>query len=231
MTALTRRAALAILVTTISSPAFADHPGENLDARMFEMEPYFQAIDAAQAPGFELQDSEGNPVRLSDFSDKVVILHFIYANCPDVCPLHSQKIAAIQASINDGSMKDLVQFISITTDPVNDTPDVLRDYADRHGFDQSNWVILTKQPDQAEDTTRLLARDFGLEFTMTADSDMMMHGAVTHVLDIGGRFAAKFHGMEFKNVNLILYVSELINNAQHRRRELSWWDRLTGVFQ
>ena len=110
-------------------------------------------------------------------------------------------------------------------------PDVLRDYADRHGFDQSNWVILTKQPDQAEDTTRLLARDFGLEFTMTADSDMMMHGAVTHVLDIGGRFAAKFHGMEFKNVNLILYVSELINNAQHRRREPSWWDRLTGVFQ
>ncbi|MEO9764804.1 MAG: SCO family protein [Qipengyuania citrea] len=218
-------------MTTISSPAFADHPGENLDARMFEMEPYFQAIDAAQAPGFELQDSEGNPVRLSDFSDKVVILHFIYANCPDVCPLHSQKIAAIQASINDGPMKDLVQFISITTDPVNDTPDVLRDYADRHGFDQSNWVILTKQPDQAEDTTRLLARDFGLEFTMTADSDMMMHGAVTHVLDIGGRFAAKFHGMEFKNVNLILYVSELINNAQHRRRELSWWDRLTGVFQ
>ncbi|MGB7319987.1 MAG: hypothetical protein WA822_00600 [Albidovulum sp.] len=66
---------------------------------------------------------------------------------------------------------------------------------------------------------------------MTADSDMMMHGAVTHVVDIGGRFAAKFHGMDFKNVNLILYVSELINNAQHRRREPNWWDRLTGVFQ
>ncbi|SDF39040.1 protein SCO1/2 [Salipiger thiooxidans] len=198
---------------------------------MFEMEPYFQAIDAAQAPSFELQDPEGNPVRLSDFGDKVVILHFIYANCPDVCPLHSQKIAAIQASINDGSMKDLVQFISITTDPVNDTPDVLRDYADRHGLDPSNWVILTTQPDQSDDATRLLARDYGLEFTMTADSDMMMHGAVTHVVDIGGRFAAKFHGMNFKNVNLILYVSELINNAQHRRREPSLWDRLTGVSQ
>lgn len=198
---------------------------------MFEMEPYFQAIDAAQAPGFKLQDSEGNTVRLSDFGDKVVILHFIYANCPDVCPLHSQKIAAIQASINDGSMKDLVQFISITTDPVNDTPDVLRDYSDRHGLDPSNWVILTKRPDQTENATRVLARDYGLEFTMTADSDMMMHGAVTHVVDIGGRFAAKFHGMDFKNVNLILYVSELTNNAQHRRREPSWWDRLTSVFQ
>ena len=227
---LTRRAALAILATTISSPAFANHPGENLDARMFEMEPYFQAIDAAQASDFELRDSEGNTVRLSDFGDKVVILHFIYANCPDICPLHSQKIGAIQASINDGPMKDLVQFISITTDPVNDTPDLLRDYADRHGLDTSNWVILTKQPHQSDDVTRLLAREYGMEFTMTADSDMMMHGAVTHVVDIGGRFAAKFHGMDFKNVNLILYVSELINNDQHRRREPSWWDQLRGGF-
>ena len=191
---LTRRAALAILATTISSPAFANHPGENLDARMFEMEPYFQAIDAAQASDFELRDSEGNTVRLSDFGDKVVILHFIYANCPDICPLHSQKIGAIQASINDGPMKDLVQFISITTDPVNDTPDLLRDYADRHGLDTSNWVILTKQPHQSDDVTRLLAREYGMEFTMTADS-------------------------------------ELINNDQHRRREPSWWDQLTGVFQ
>jgi protein SCO1/2 len=128
-------------------------------------------------------------------------------------------------------MKDLVQFISITTDPVNDTPHVLRDYADRHGLDPTNWVILTKRPDQATDATRLLARYYGLEFTKTADSDMMMHGAVTHVVDIGGRSAAKVHGMEFKNVNLILYVSELINNAQHRRQEPSWWDRLTEVFQ
>ena len=228
---LTRRAALATFAATISFPASADHPGENLDARMFEMEPYFQAIDAAQAPDFELQDAEGNPVRLADFSEKVVILHFIYANCPDICPLHAEKIAAVQASINDGPMSDLVQFISITTDPVNDTPDVLRDYADRHGLDPTNWVILTKRPDQADDATRLVARDYGLEFTMTADSDMMMHGAVTHVVDIGGRFAAKFHGMDFKNVNLILYVSELINNAQHRRRERGWWDRLTGALQ
>ena len=135
---------------------------------MFEMEPYFQAIDAAQAADFELQDSEGYPVRLSDFSDKVVILHFIYANCLDICPLHAEKIAAVQASINDGPMKDLVQFISITTDPVNDTPDVLRDYADQHGLDPSNWVILTKRPDQSDDATRLLARKYGLEFTIDA---------------------------------------------------------------
>lgn len=194
-------------------------------------ETYFQAIDAAHAPAFELLNAEASIVRLSDFSDKIVILHFIYANCPDICPLHTAKIAAVQASINDGPIKELVQFISITTDPANDTPDVLREYGERHGLDPSNWVILTNRPNQADDATRLLARDYGLEFTMIADSDMMMHGAVTHVVDIGGRFAAKFHGMDFNNLNLILYVSELINNAQRRRREPSWWDRLKGALQ
>lgn len=223
--------ALASLAAILSDPALANHPGETLDARMTEMEEYFQIIDAAEAPPFELQDAKGNIVRLSDFSDKVVVLNFIYASCPDVCPLHSEKIAAIQASINDGPMKDRLQFVSVTTDPVNDTPDVLRDYADLHGLDPANWVLLTRTADQPDDATRLLARDYGLEFTMTGDNDMMMHGAVTHVIDIGGRFAGKFHGMKFRNVNLILYVSELLNNAQHRRRETGWWDRLTGAFR
>ncbi|WP_237066136.1 SCO family protein [Loktanella sp. M215] len=230
MNTLTRRAALAALTAAASTPALANHPGENLDARMMEMEQYFQIIDAA-APPFALQDADGKPVSLSDFDDKIVVLNFIYASCPDVCPLHSEKIAAIQASINDGPMKDRVQFITITTDPVNDTPDILRDYADLHGLDTSNWVILTKTPDQPDDATRRLAKDYGLEFTMTAEMGTMVHGAVTHVIDTGGRLAGKFHGMEFSKVNLILYVSELISNGQHRQRESGWWDRVSGIFQ
>jgi protein SCO1 len=226
---LTRRSVLAMLAATIATGAFADHPGEKLDSRMMGMEDYFQIIDAPSAPDFELHDAAGNLVRLSDYSDKVVVLSFVFASCPDICPLHSQKIAAIQSTSNDGPMKDLVQFISITTDPVNDTPDILRGYADVHGLDPVNWIMLTKTPDQPDDATRQLARDYGLEFTMTADSDMMMHAAVTHVVDIGGRFAGKFHGMTFDNVNLILYVSELINNAQQKDRKPGWWDWLTGV--
>ena len=230
MTNLDRRAALAVIAAVIARPALANHPGEDLDARMLEMEKYFQPIDT-QAPAFELQDAGGNPVRLSDFDDKVVVLHFIYASCPDICPLHADKIATIQSSINSSPMKDMVQFISITTDPVNDTPDVLKDYAEWHGLDPANWVFLTKRPDQPDDATRQLAREYGLEFTMSQGSDAQMHGAVTHVIDRGGRLAGKFHGMEFENANLALYVSELINNAQHRQVEEGWWDRVTSLFR
>src|SRR3546814_8164252 len=83
-------------------------------------EEYFQTIDR-RAPGFELVDADGKPVALSEFADRIVVMHFINAGCPDVCPLHADRIAEIQGMINQTPMKDRVQFISITTDPANDT--------------------------------------------------------------------------------------------------------------
>ena len=229
MTDLKRRAALALFAGALAVPVLADHPGADLDARMTEKETYFQAIDEL-APGFALADAEGNPVRLSDFADKVVVLHFIYASCPDFCPLHAQKVAEIQGMINDSAMKDLVQFVSVTTDPKNDTPDILREYGRWHGLDPANWVFLTTQADQPDDTTRALARDYGLEFTMSADSDAQMHGVVTHVIDRGGRLAAKFHGMEFENVNAVLYINGLLNNAQDGESHRGWFDSVRDLF-
>jgi protein SCO1/2 len=34
-----------------------------------------------------------------------------------------------------------------------------------------------------------------------------MHAMVTHVIDRGGRFAAKFHGLRFDPTNLVLNVT------------------------
>lgn len=231
MTALRRRATFAKLTAMNSSPLFADHPGEKLDARMFEMEPYLLAIGAMQGRKIEVQDAEGNSVHLSEFVDKDFILYFIYANCPNVYLLRSEKFAAIQESIDDWPMSVLVQFISITTYPVNHTPDVLCDYKGQHRLDTSNWFILTKRPDHGNNATRFLARDNGLEFTITTDSTKMKRAAFNHALDVGGRLAEKFRGMDFENVKSILYVSELIDNAQHRHWVPSWRDQLTGMFQ
>lgn len=68
-------------------------------------------------PDFTLRDAEGRSVSLGDLRGKVVVLNFIYASCPDVCPLHSELIADIQADVNRTSMKEQVQFVSITSEP------------------------------------------------------------------------------------------------------------------
>src|SRR3546814_13240456 len=105
----------------------------------------FRSIDK-EAPGFTLRNADGKTIRLTDFRDKVVVLHFIYAGCPDVCPLHAEKIAEIQEMVNLTPMKAQVRFVSITTDPKNDTAEVLRDYGPARGLAPVTWTFLTPMP-------------------------------------------------------------------------------------
>ena len=59
-----------------------------------------------------------------------------------------------------------------------------------------------------------------------------MHGVVTHVIDRGGRFAAKFHGMRFDPLNMVLYVNGLTNNVpKPAKPEPGWWDSLKAMFR
>jgi len=208
----------------------AHHPGADLDRVMGDRERYFQVIDEPQAPPFELADADGDIVRLADFSDKIVVLNFVFASCTDVCPLHSALIAELQAGVNASPMKDMVQFVTVTTDPSVDTPEVLRAYGAAHGLDPHNWTFLTTAPGQPEDATRKLAEAYDMRFDPLAGGQQM-HGVATHVIDRGGRFAAKFHGLRFDPVNLVLYVNGLTNAPERPLPRRGWWDGLRSLIQ
>ncbi len=226
-------AALALLALFV--PAARAHSFEELNETLLDKEAYFQPLDQP-APTFSLQDAKGNSVRLEDYLGKVVVLHFIYASCPDVCPLHAERIAEIQVMVNDTPMREVVQFVSITTDPANDTVEVLRDYGPAHDIDPVNWVFLTTGPDQPEDATRKLVEAYGHEFSETEEG-YQLHGIVTHVVDKEGRWRANYHGLSFKPLNLVLFINALVNdNEMHvpdasgpRGRWEWWWYPFSGV--
>ena len=89
--------ALAVALTVILtfSSAQAHHPGAELDKVMGDKEKFFEKTDRP-APSFELMNRDGEIVNLSDYADKILIVHFVYTSCPDVCPLHAEKIQEIQ---------------------------------------------------------------------------------------------------------------------------------------
>jgi len=226
--------ARALLVALLLPPFFpaaaGAHSLESLQEQLFEKEQYFQ-IKNEPAPDFALQDAGGKPVKLSGFRGKIVVLHFIYAGCPDVCPLHAEKIAEIQKMVNITPMRDQVEFVTITTDPKHDTAEVLRAYGDAHGLDSVNWAFLTSGPDRPEDTTRKLAEQFGHSFTPT-DSGLQMHSVVTHVIDGERVLRANFHGLGFDPTNLVLFINGLVNaNISHQEPQLpSIWERIRSMF-
>lgn len=215
----------------MATATHAHHPGADLDELMGSKEKYFQAVDEPDAPAFELADADGNPVRLADFADRIVVLNFIFASCTDVCPLHSEMIARVQEMVNDTPMKDMVQFVTVTTDPSVDTPEVMKAYGPAHGLDPANWVFLTTRGGQPEDATRKLAEAYNLRFE-PLDDGQQTHGVVTHIIDRNGRFAAKFHGLRFEPVNMVLYVNGLTNNIERpgAAPQQSLWERLKEWF-
>jgi protein SCO1 len=223
-------AVLLLAALALPQPAAAHHPCAELDEIMGSRERYFQGIDEP-APSFELADAKGDTVRLSDFADNIVVLNFAFASCTDVCPLHSERIAEIQANIAVTPMNDIVQFVTVTTDPAKDTPEVLSAYGEAHGLDPTNWIFLTARAGDPQDTTRKLADAYNLRFDPLSDGQQM-HGVVTNVIDRDGRLAAKFHGLRFQPVNLVLYINGLINNAAEAgvSPEPAWRSWLRGLF-
>jgi len=215
-----------VALALAAAPPAQAHSLPELEEELQSTERYFQPVDS-EAPGFTLRDADGDLVHLTDFRGKVVVLHFIYTNCPDVCPLHAERIAQTQSMVNQTPMKNQVQFITITTDPKRDTGEVLRNYGKAHGLDPLNWVFLTAPSDMPEDVTRDLAKAYGLKFTETADG-LQMHGVVTHVIDQDGRLRARFHGLKFDPLNLVVYVNALVNKTQipHGHGEPSFWNKL-----
>lgn len=222
--------ALVLAIALFAGPLAFAHSVKDLEAMLGDREKFFQPVDK-DAPGFVLRDTDGEAIRLTDLRGKVVVLHFIYAGCPDVCPLHADKIAKVQEMVNQTPMKDLVHFVTVTTDPANDTAGVMRDYGPAHGLDRANWSFLTTTPDQPEDGTRRLARSYGHKFDKTADG-YQVHGVVTHVIDRDGRWRGNFHGLRFNPTNLVLFINALTNDtyAPHGHGETSWWERFKGMF-
>ncbi|MEE8431242.1 MAG: copper chaperone PCu(A)C, partial [Candidatus Desulfatibia sp.] len=84
---------------------------------------------------------DGENVRFFDdlIKDKVVAINFIYTRCPDTCPLETAQLVRVQNILGDRLGKD-VFFYSISIDPENDTPAVLKEYKQRF---KADWTFLT----------------------------------------------------------------------------------------
>ncbi len=79
------------------------------------------------APDFQLQDQFDRPVRLSDQRGKVVVLSFLYTNCPDSCPIITEKIHQAYGQLGPDVAK--VSILAVTVDPAHDTVAKVRAYS------------------------------------------------------------------------------------------------------
>ncbi|MDI3398064.1 SCO family protein [Pseudomonas sp. V88_4] len=90
-----------------------------------------------------LLDQNGDVQRFySDaLHNRVVLLNVIFTSCNDACPLITRKLKEVRELLGDKA--DGITFISLTSDPLRDTPAVLKAYTLKQGADDPHWLFLT----------------------------------------------------------------------------------------
>lgn len=77
------------------------------------------AMPVKPAPPLALRNYLGQPVTLSQYRGKAVLVTFLYTNCPDVCPLIA---ANLRVALNQlGAAAGHAQLIAVSVDPRGDT--------------------------------------------------------------------------------------------------------------
>jgi protein SCO1/2 len=153
-------------------------------------------------PDFTLTDQTGSRVSLSQFRGKVVAVTFIYTACPlpDYCFRLSNNFGQIARRFAASLGRGLV-LLSITFDPVHDTPPVLARYGATWKADPQSWHFLTGSSDEI----KAVARRFGLNFWQ--EEGFLTHSLHTLVIGRNGRLAADFEGNEFTAAQLGDYLA------------------------
>ncbi len=89
---------------------------------------------------------EGKTLRFYDdlIKGKIVVINFVYTSCPDICSLSTARMMHVRKQLGELVGRDIFIY-SISLDPENDSPDVLKEYAG--AFDiGAGWLFLTGKP-------------------------------------------------------------------------------------
>jgi len=109
---------------------------------------------------------------------KLVLLTFLYTNCPDVCPLITQNINEGLRVL--GPQRDDVRVLAVSVDPEGDTPKSVRAYAKKHHLLPEFHYLIGSRP---ELTKVWKAYDVA---AVASDPELVDHTAYTMLIDRSG---------------------------------------------
>nr|WP_021038292.1 SCO family protein [Bacillaceae bacterium JMAK1]AGQ45459.1 Cytochrome C oxidase Cu(A) center assembly protein [Bacillaceae bacterium JMAK1] len=140
---------------------------------------------------FEFTNQYEDDFGLNDVKDGYWIANFIFTQCPTVCNTMTPNMVNLQEAVNNESVD--VEFVSFTVDPTNDSPEVLRDYAERYGVSEENWTFLTGYND--EDIRQLSEGSFRQEMRDDPEGNDIIHGVNFFLINDDQKIIRLYDGM------------------------------------
>lgn len=97
------------------------------------------------APDFSLTNQNNLLISNSTFKDKVYLVSFFFSTCPTICPIMNANLYELQHHFFGNPNFNMV---SVSIHPENDTPEILKKYAEDLGVESNSWHFLTGEKEE-----------------------------------------------------------------------------------
>lgn len=103
---------------------------------------------------FSFTDQSGKSYGSKDLEDKIYVAEYFFTTCGTICPVMNAEMQRVQASFKGNNQ---FKILSFTVDPETDSVAQMKNYADAHGADPTQWHFLTGDK---KDLYKLARRSF-----------------------------------------------------------------------
>ncbi|MBI2959015.1 MAG: SCO family protein [Betaproteobacteria bacterium] len=109
----------------------------------------------------ELTNQDGKSARFKSdvVGERIVVVDNIYTSCTTICPILTTIMVNVHNKIGERARKE-VSLVSLSVDPVTDTPQRLRAYARRHKAQWNLWTGSKTAMDQVLKGLGIYAPDY-----------------------------------------------------------------------
>jgi protein SCO1/2 len=165
-----------------------------------------------QVPDFTLVNQDGVKIHFGQFRGRPLLLTFIYTQCPfpDYCPRMSNNFSKVLEQLQQNAKAfNQAQLLSISIDPENDKPAVLRSYGERYvgRVDPKfkHWQFATGSPEQVKNS----AAFFGLSYN--SKDGQIVHTLQTVLISADGKVVKVYSGNDWKPEDVAADISAAVS--------------------
>lgn len=148
---------------------------------------------------FEFKTQDEDLLNSNDLKGDWWIANFMYTKCEAVCPITTDRMADIQKTMAESNLTP--QIVSFSIDPSNDTPSILKEYANQYDADFESWSFLTGY--DFETIKKLSEQTFKSSLAQGAVGQMS-HGVNFYLINPDGVIIKEYNGMNTDDLDILI---------------------------
>jgi protein SCO1/2 len=158
----------------------------------------------AALAGLRAVDQHGHAFDAAALAGHPVLMHFVYTGCGTTCPTQVHELAVLHQAL-PAAQRRAIRFVSVSVDPLSDTPAALSAFARRMDAERAGWLFITGRPDAlAPLYERMQVFDPRAPSPGAGD-----HRTSLYLYGADGRLLQRFRGVPVDRARLLAEISRL----------------------